>query len=129
MALVVADTSALVSLGTVMNGPKRPVVARLNEQQVVISDQVGSALQETASFNDNAANAAHAVLGRSRIETRTTDLDDHFPLNDGETAALTLARDPNTGSGIILWPPDLFLTRSPNGVVTRSTVGCIREED
>lgn len=94
MALVVADTSALVSLGTVITDPKSPLVVLLNEHQVAIPEQVVSELQETASFEDPSGDAAQAVLDRSSdFDVHATDLDEDFPLDDGENAAVTIAND------------------------------------
>ena len=97
MALVVTDTSALVSLGTVANHEKSPLNVLLDEHHVVIPEQVVSELGETASYEDRSGDAAQAVLDRlPEFDVRTTELDEKFPLDDGENAAVTLANDLDT---------------------------------
>ncbi|MFP8953163.1 hypothetical protein ACLI4Z_09355 [Natrialbaceae archaeon A-arb3/5] len=94
MALIVADTSALVSLGTVANHELSPLSILLDEHHVVIPEQVVSELRETASYEDRSGDAAQAVLDRlSEFDERATELDEDFPLDDGENAAVTLAND------------------------------------
>lgn len=94
MALVVPDTSALVSLGTVANHEKSPLCILLDEHHVVIPEQVVSELRETASYEDRSGDAAEAVLDRlSTFNVRAAELDENFPLDDGENAAVTLAND------------------------------------
>jgi predicted ribonuclease YlaK len=94
MALIVADTSALVSLGAVDTHEKDPLSIILDEQQVVIPEQVVSELRGTAPYDDRSGDAAQAVLDRlSDFSVRTTELDDDFPLDDGENAAVSVAND------------------------------------
>ena len=94
MVLIVADTSSLISLGTIVTDPKNPLDILLHEHQVSIPKQVVSELEATASFEDSAADAAQAVLNRSsEFDIRPTELDEDFPLDDGENAAVTLAND------------------------------------
>lgn len=97
MAPIVADTSALVSLGTVASHQTGPLSILLDEYQIGIPEQVVSELQETASYEDRSGEGAQAVLNRlSEFDVRTTELDENFPLDDGENAAVTLANDLDT---------------------------------
>lgn len=94
MVLVVADTSALVSLGTVITYQRSPLGILLEKHQVVVPEHVVSELRETASFENRSGAAAQAVLDRiSEFDVRATELDEHFPLDDGENAAVTLANE------------------------------------
>ena len=94
MVLIVADTSALVSLGTVAGASPNPLDFLLDSHTVVVPEQVVDELTETASYDDASGEAARAVLDRrSAFETRSVELDETFPLDDGENAAVTLAND------------------------------------
>ena len=94
MALVVADSSALVSLGTVAGEPTDPFEVLLAEHRVVLPERIVLELQETASFEDPSGDAARAVLDRSSaFEVRSTELEEEFPLDDGENAAVGLANE------------------------------------
>lgn len=95
MTVVVADTSALVSLGTVTTQDENPLRILLDEHYVVVvPEQVVSELQETASYEDPSGDAAQAVLDRlAKITIHNTELDEAVPLDDGENAAVTLAND------------------------------------
>lgn len=94
MALVVADTSALVSFGTVTNHERDPLSILLDRHRVAVPERVVSELRNTASYEDPSGNAARAVLDRrSAFDVRVVELDDSFPLDNGENAAVTLAND------------------------------------
>ena len=94
MALLVADTSALVNLGTVADDPSNPLDLLLDSHTVVVPEQVVDELTETASYDDGSGEAARAVLDRrSGFEMRSVELDETFPLDDGENAAVTLANE------------------------------------
>lgn len=94
MGLVVADTSALVSLGTVADFDPDLLGMLLTDHQVAVPELVVSELRETAAYDDRAADAARSVLDRtSALEIQETTLDEDFPLDDGENAAVTLAND------------------------------------
>lgn len=94
MALVVADTSALVSLGTIVDAESNPLDLLLESHELVVPEQVVDELTETASYDDVAGGAAQAVLDRrSEFEVRSVRLDETFPLDDGENAAVTLANE------------------------------------
>lgn len=97
MARVVADTSALVSLGTVADWDPNPLDELLASQVVVLPGQVLVELEETAAYDDTSGAAAGAVLDRrTEFEVETVVLDETFPLDDGENAAVTLANDAET---------------------------------
>ena len=92
MARFVADTSALVSLGTVVSHEENPLDVLLDEYDVSVPEQVESELQETARYEDPSGTAARAVLDRlSELTVHATELDESFPLDDGENAVVTLA--------------------------------------
>jgi len=94
MVLLVADTSALVSLGTVANDSLNPLDLLLDSHAVVVPEQVVDELTETASYDDASGRAAQGVLDRqSSFEVRSVELDETFPLDDGENAAVTLANE------------------------------------
>lgn len=94
MALLVADTSALVSLGTVVTHGKAPLSIILDTHQVCIPEQVVSELKKTTTYEDRSGNAAQAVLDRrSEFNVRAVTLEADFPLDDGENAAVSLAND------------------------------------
>lgn len=92
MELVVADTSALVSLGTVADHPAGLFDHLLDDHEVVVPEQVVEELRETAAFDDPSGRGAGAVLDRlSDVDVRPVAIDETFPLDDGENAAVTLA--------------------------------------
>lgn len=94
MALIVADTSALVSLGTAVAHEASPLDPLLEDHRVVVPARVVSELRDTASYSDRSGDGATAVLDRlPEFETRAAELDEDFPLDDGENAAVTLAND------------------------------------
>lgn len=94
MSTVVADTSGLVSLGTVASEPNPPIDLLTDLYTVHVPTLVVTELEDTAAYDDVHGAAARAVL--SRLETLTitdTSLDATFPLDDGENAAVTLANE------------------------------------
>lgn len=94
MVLVVADTSALVSIGAVASVDRSPLPVLLDEHRLHLPERVVSELRETASYDDASADAAQAVLARRPdIDVHADELDEEFPLDDGENAAVTLAND------------------------------------
>lgn len=91
---VVADTSALVSLGTVSDAEPSPLDILLAQDTVLLPEQVRTELEETASYDDSSGRAATAVLDRREaFDVRSTDIEDSFPLDDGENAAVALANE------------------------------------
>jgi len=94
MSILVADASALVSLGIVAEGDPDPLALCLYRYEVVVPTAVIDELRDIASYDDEHGRAASAVLDRTdEFETRSVDLDAEFPLDDGENAAATLAND------------------------------------
>ena len=94
MSRLVADASALVSLGTVAGNEPDPLSMCLADYDAVVPTAVIQELQETASYEDAHGRAANAVLERTEsLETRSVSLDSRFPLDDGENVTVTLAND------------------------------------
>jgi predicted nucleic acid-binding protein len=94
MSQLIADASALVSLGIVTDESPDPLALCLSRYEVVIPTAVIEELREVASYDDVHGHAASAVLGRTdSFTTQPIDLDAEFPLDDGENAAVTLAND------------------------------------
>jgi predicted nucleic acid-binding protein len=100
MTVVVADTSALVSLG----GARKDILGMLvEENKLLVPRQVVDELEETASYDDEQGRAAEKALRfveESIFKVRSVDLDPEFPLDRGENAAVALANSENA---------DLFL--------------------
>ncbi|WP_433634778.1 hypothetical protein [Halomicrococcus sp. NG-SE-24] len=91
---VVADTSALVSLGTVADHAWNPLDHLLARHTVIVPALVFDELEETAAYDDTSGRGAERILDRrADFDMRTASLDDSFPLDDGENAAVTLAND------------------------------------
>jgi predicted nucleic acid-binding protein len=94
MATLVADASALVSLGIVAGDDPDPLALCLDRYDVAVPEVVVEELREVASYDDRHARGAGAALDRVEVfTTRAVDLDAEFPLDDGEHAAVTLAND------------------------------------
>jgi len=94
MADVVADTSALVSLGSATDSAPILLSLCLDSYDVFVPDTVLEELREIASYDDDHGTAARAVLDQTDAMTvRSVDLDAEFPLDDGENAAVTLANE------------------------------------
>jgi len=94
MSRLIADASALVSLGIVTGDDPDPLALCLSQYEVVVPTAVIDELRETASYEDIHGHAASAVLDRAdSLTTQSIDLDAEFPLDDGENAAVTLAND------------------------------------
>lgn len=94
MPTLVADASALVSLGIVADDDSDPLTLCLARYDVVVPTAVVEELHEIASYDDPHGRAASIVLDRTEaLETRSVALDAEFPLDDGENAAVTLAND------------------------------------
>lgn len=91
---VVADTSALVSLGVVIDHTPNPLDCVLAAHDLFLPTRVHDELEETAAYDDASGRAAEAVLDRrDQFVVRDVDLDEAFPLDDGENAAVRLAND------------------------------------
>ena len=96
MVRIVADTSALVSLGTVVDATTNPLDILLESHELLLPEQVLEELSETASYDDASGEAAQAVLDRKNaFKIQLVELDETFPLDDGENAAVTLAKEVN----------------------------------
>lgn len=96
MVRIVADTSALVSLGTVVDATTNPLDILLESHELLLPEQVLEELSETASYDDASGEAAQAVLDRKNVfKIQIVELDETFPLDDGENAAVTLANEVN----------------------------------
>ena len=94
MSTLVADASALVSLGIVADSDPDPLALCLANYEVVVPTKVLEELNEIASYDDAYGRAASIALDRTEAyETRSVALDAEFPLDDGENAAVTLAND------------------------------------
>jgi predicted nucleic acid-binding protein len=94
MARIVADTSALVSVGTVAETTPNPLDLLLRSSELLLPEQVVDELADTAAYDDVSGVAARAVLDRrGGFEVRAVELDETFPLDDGENAAVSLAND------------------------------------
>ncbi|MFC7081399.1 hypothetical protein [Halorussus caseinilyticus] len=93
---VVADTSALVSLGCATDPPLLDLV--LSEYHVAVPEVVVTELREVAAYDDAQARSAGRLLDRTdELSTADVSLDADFPLDDGENAAVELANDRNAG--------------------------------
>lgn len=94
MSVLVADTSSLVSLGHAAGNDPDPLELVVEDYDVHLPVRVEAELREVASYDDadtRAAKAALAALGASTVDP--VDLDESFPLDEGENAAVTLAND------------------------------------
>jgi predicted nucleic acid-binding protein len=96
MVRIVADASALVSLGTAADATTNPLDILLESHKLLLPKHVLEELAETASYDDASGEAAQAMLDRKNaFDTRPVELDETFPLDDGENAAVTLANEVN----------------------------------
>lgn len=92
MTTLVADTSALVSLGVVGGCEPDPLGMCLTRHDIVVPEVVFEELTDVAAYDDEHGRAATAVLDREQsVTTRPVELDAEFPLDDGENAVVTLA--------------------------------------
>ena len=94
MSTLVADASALVSLGIVADSDPAPLALCLSHYEVVVPTTVIAELRDIASYDDAHGRAASTALDRTEAyETRAVALDAEFLFDDGENAAVTLAND------------------------------------
>ena len=94
MSVLVADTSALVSLGIVGTAATDPLAPCLDTYEVLVPEIVVDELEEVASYDDAHGRGAQAVLDQADgFSVRSVSLDAAFPLDDGENAAVTLANE------------------------------------
>lgn len=83
-----------LSLGTAADSTRDPLSLCLTAYEVLVPAQVVDELQKIAAYDDDHGRAANAVLGRTtEFTTQAVDLDTEFPLDDGESAAVTLANE------------------------------------
>jgi len=88
------DTSALVSLGTVADSLQTPLDYLLTNHTVAVPEQVLDELEVTAAYEDPSGQGAQNALERRELfEVYSVELDETFPLDDGENAAVTLANE------------------------------------
>jgi predicted nucleic acid-binding protein len=100
MTELVADTSALVSLG-IVDGEPMPICLLESEYDLLVPDEVYCELGDIASYGDDHGRAASRILDRlSDDNRRSVELDREFPLDDGENAAVSLANE--RGSALFL---------------------------
>ncbi|MDR5673685.1 PIN domain containing protein [Halalkaliarchaeum sp. AArc-CO] len=98
MTTLVADTSALVSLGVVADAEHDPLELCLARYEVVVPAVVLDELREVSSYDDAHGRAATVVLDRTAaLDVRAVELDTGFPLDDGENAAVSLANELDAG--------------------------------
>ena len=91
---IVADSSALVSLGVVADRFSNPLDCVLKTHDLFIPNRVIDELEATAAYDDASGRAAESVLDRrDQFVVQSVELDDSFPLDDGENAAVRLAND------------------------------------
>ena len=94
MSILVADSSALVSLGIVADCDPDPLSICLERYEVVVPTVVIDELREIAPYDDHHGRGATTVLERTNsFEKRSVTLDAEFPLDDGENAAVSLANN------------------------------------
>lgn len=62
MTIIVADTAALVSLGTVVDHEPSPLSLFLTDHIVIVPEQVLDELNETVTYTDVSGEAAQAVV-------------------------------------------------------------------
>jgi predicted nucleic acid-binding protein len=94
MSTLVADASALVSLGIAADDDPDPLALVLERYDVLVPRAVVAELEEIASYDDVHGRAATTVLDRiDEFRIVSVALDAEFPLDDGENAAVTLAND------------------------------------
>ena len=94
MSVLVADTSGLVGLAVAAGSDPDPLALCLDTYEVLVPEPVVEELEETSSYDDAHGRAAGTVLDRrDDLTVESAALDEAFPLDDGENAAVTLAND------------------------------------
>ena len=94
MTELVADTSALVSLGIVDDHEPSPLRLLEDAYDLFVPRAVCRELEEIASYDDEHGHAATGVLERvTEAQLHAVALDETFPLDEGENAAVTLANE------------------------------------
>jgi len=94
MSILVADTSRLVSLGIVASESPDPLSMCLTRHEVVIPTAVIDELRDIAAYEEIHGRAAERILDRTdSVTIESVALDDAFPLDAGENAAVSLANE------------------------------------
>lgn len=94
MSTLVADTSGLVSLGVAARRDPDPLARCFSTYDVQVPEPVVEELQAISSRDDVHGTAAGAVIDRdAELTVRSVTIDQSFPLDDGENAAVTLANE------------------------------------
>lgn len=94
MTALVADTSALVSLGIAADSHPDPLSTCLAVYDVLVPLEVITELEDIAAYDDVHGRGATEVLDRDdAFTTHSVALDAEFPLDDGENAAVSLANE------------------------------------
>ena len=94
MSVLVADTSGLVSLAVAAGHHPDPLALCLDIYEVLIPEPVLNELEEISSYDDAHGRGAGTVLDRGDdLTVESVTVDEAFPLDDGENAAVTLAND------------------------------------
>lgn len=94
MSVLVADTSGLVSLAIAAGPDPDPLTLCFDAYEVLIPEPVVEELEEMSSYDDAHGRAAGNVLDRGDdLTVESVALDEEFPLDDGENAAVSLAND------------------------------------
>lgn len=94
MPTLVADASALVSLGITAGTDPDPLAIAFDTYDVVAPTAVVDELRDLSTYDDVHGTAAATVLDRlDSVTVRSVSLDTDFPLDDGENAAVTLANE------------------------------------
>lgn len=94
MSVLVADTSGLVSLAVAAGHDPDPLALCLDTYEVLIPQPVVDELEEISSYDDAHGRGAGSVLARGDdLTVEAITLDEAFPLDDGENAAVALAND------------------------------------
>lgn len=90
--ILVADTSALVSIASTEDARRLALSALLEGYEVTVPEEVIGELETIAQYEDGHGTAAKAILDeREQVTVQSVDLDPDFPLDDGENAAVQLA--------------------------------------
>jgi predicted nucleic acid-binding protein len=90
---VVADTSALVSLGCADELPLLDILVA--EYEVVVPEVVVSELEDVAAYDEQAEGAQSALHQSDEMIAESVSIDADFPLDDGENGAVILANNRN----------------------------------
>lgn len=94
MAKLVADTSALLSLGMVSGCDPDPAALCLSTYHVVLPDTVLRELGGIGSYDDEYGQAAREIKPKlSEVPRKSVEPVNETPLHDGETAAVSVANE------------------------------------